>query len=103
MYFVNLRVDDVELLNPQHSRHRLWLDGPQVGVVYGELVAVEESPEGVGDHVEQVEEVQLEVFHCLQAVEGVLTNDGGRLDLCYEITLPAPAGRQQRRPASTIN
>ena len=75
MYFVNLRVDDVELLHPQHPRHCLRLDCSQVRVVYGELPAVKESPEGVGDQLEEVEKVQLEMFHCLQTVEGVLTND----------------------------
>ena len=77
MYPVNLGVDNVQLLHSQHPRHCLGLDSPQVGVVDGELLAVEESPEGVGDQVEEVEEVQFEVLHSLQAVEGVLTNDVG--------------------------
>ena len=57
VYSVNLRVDDIELLHSQHPGHRLRLDCPQVWVVNGQLLAVEESPEGVGDQVEQVEEV----------------------------------------------
>ena len=79
MYFVNFRVYDVELLQPQHPRHGLRLDSSQVRVVYGELPAVEESSEGVGDQLEKVEKVQLEMFHCLQPVEGVLTNDGAEI------------------------
>ena len=75
MYFVNLRVDDVELLHSQHPRHCLRMDCSQIRVVYGELPAVEETSEGVGDQLEEVEKVQLEMFHCLQPVEGVLTND----------------------------
>ena len=65
----------MHLLHPQHPRHRLRLDCSQVRVVYGELLAVEESSEGVGDQLEEVQKVQLEMFHCLQPVEGVLTND----------------------------
>ena len=75
MYFVNFTVDNVELLHAQHPRHRLRLDCSQVRVVYGELLAVEESSEGVGHQLEEIEEVQLEMFYCLQPVEGVLTND----------------------------
>ena len=55
------------------------MDCSQVRVVYGELPAVEETSEGVGDQLEEVEKVQLEMFHCLQPVEGVLTNDGAEI------------------------
>ena len=98
MYPVNLGVDNVQLLHSQHPRHCLGLDSPQVRVVYCQLPAVEQSPEGVGDHVEQIEEVKLEMLDSLEAVKSVLTNDGGRLDLCCEITLPAPAVSSQSPP-----
>ena len=75
VYSVNLRVDYVQLRHPEHSRHGLGLDCPQVRVVYGQLLAVKESSEGVGDQLEEVEKVQLEMFHCFKPVEGVLTND----------------------------
>ena len=76
MYSVNLGVDNVQLLHAQHPRHCLGLDSPQVGVVYCQLPAVEQPSEGVGDHVEQVEEVKLEMLDSLEAVKSVLTNDG---------------------------
>ena len=99
MYFVNFGVDDVELLHPQHPRHRLRLDCSQVRVVYGELLAVEESSEGVGDQLEEVQKVQLEMFHCLQPVEGVLTNDRAEIR-SFLSDYTADSGGQHHQPVT---
>ena len=99
MYFVNFGVDDVELSSPQHPRHSLRLDCSQVRVVYGELLAVEESSEGVGDQLEEVEKVQLEMFHCLQPVEGVLTNDRAEIR-SFLSDYTADSGGQHHQPVT---
>ena len=99
VYFVNFGVDDVELLHPQHTRHCLWLDCAQVRVVYGELPAVLQSSEGVGDQLEEVEKVQLEMFHSLQPVEGVLTND--RVEIrSFLSDYTADSGGQHHQPVT---
>ena len=33
------------------------------------LPAIKESPEGIWNHAHKVQEVEFEVFHCLQAIE----------------------------------
>ena len=98
VYFVNFGVDDVELLHPQHTRHCLWLDCAQVRVVYGQPPAVEESSEGVGDQLEEVEKVQLEMFHSLQPVEGVLTNDGAEIRSSLSDYTAAASSTATERP-----